>query len=247
MRVSGSALAIVIGLFLAVADSAAAQTQIEPGGGMIWGSIGFQADMGGMVNSPGVGTVAGQRAEINANTWAERYDSALLFRVGGAVNLDYRSQLFGTFSWEEAEADPAVAGLIGNRPLELTFSDYQAWGFDGGYRFFFDAQLPIMPFLSFSLGFQRVEEITLTMAATGPTFLARDVPFYDQSWVAQWRVGTGFIGDFNNHFGWQATLDLKYSGVLSDSAGIGTLGLERINNVGNRWTLPIMGGIYVKF
>lgn len=36
-------------------------------------------------------------------------------------------------------------------------------------------------------------------------------------------------------------------GVLSGSAGIGTLGMERINNVANRWTMPIMGGIYVKF
>jgi hypothetical protein len=35
--------------------------------------------------------------------------------------------------------------------------------------------------------------------------------------------------------------------VLSDDAGVGTLGFERINNVANRWTLPFMGGIYVKF
>ena len=242
-----SAIPVAIGLLFVLTASAHGQTQLEIGGGMVWGSIGFQADMGGMVNSSGVGTMAGQRAEINANTWAERYDSALLFRVGGAFNLDTQSQLFGTLSWEQAEADPAVAGLIGNRPLELTFTDYQSWGFDGGYRYFFDAGLPIMPFLSFSLGFQRVQEITLTMLATGPTFAARDVPFYDASWVTQWRVGTGFIGDFNRHFGWQATLDIKYSGVLSDSAGIGTLGMERINNVANRWTMPLMGGIYVKF
>ena len=247
MAVNRSAIPVAIGLLLACTASAEGQTQLEIGGGMVWGSIGFQADMGGMVNSSGVGTLAGQRAEINANTWAERYDSALLFRVGAAFNLDTQSQLFGTFSWEQAEADPAVAGLIGNRPLELTFSDYQAWGFDGGYRFFFDAGLPIMPFLSFSLGFQRVQPITLTMLATGPAFAAREVPFYDASWVTQWRLGTGFIGDFNRHFGWQATLDIKYSGVLSDSAGIGTLGLERINNVANRWTMPLMGGIYVKF
>ena len=242
-----SAIAVAISLLFAPTASAQGQTQLDIGGGMVWGSFGFQADMGGMVNSSGIGTLGGQRAEINANTWAERYDSSLLFRVGAAFNLDTQSQLFGTLSWEQAEADPAEAGLIGNRPLELTFSDYQAWGFDGGYRYFFDADLPIMPFLAFSLGFQRVQEITLTMAATGPAFAARDIPFYDHSWVTQWRLGTGFIGDFNRHFGWQATLDIKYSGVLSDSAGIGTLGMERINNVANRWTMPIMGGLYVKF
>lgn len=242
-----SMIPMVVGLLLARAASAQGQSPLEASDGMVWGSIGFQADLGGLVNSPGVGTVAGQRAEINANTWAERYDSALLFRVGGAFNLDDRSQIFGTLSWEQAEADPAPAGLIGGRPLEVTFTDYQAWGFDGGYRFFFDAGLPIMPFLSASLGFQRVAAITTTLIATGPAFAAREVPFYDDSWVTQWRVGTGFIGDFNRYFGWQATLDIKYSGVLSDAAGIGTLGFERINNVANRWTMPIMGGIYVKF
>jgi hypothetical protein len=238
---------LAAGVLLGIASPAQAQspTSLEAGGGMVWGSIGFQADLGGNVNSPGVGVVNGQRAEINANTWAERYDSALLFRIGGAYNLDYRSQIFGTLSWEQAEADPAVAGLIGGRDLEVTFTDYQGWGLDGGYRFFFDAGLPIMPFLSASLGFQRVQEITITMIAT--PFAAREVPFYADSWVTQWRVGTGFIGDFNRHFGWQATLDIKYSGVLSDDAGIGTLGFERINNVANRWTMPFMGGIYVKF
>jgi hypothetical protein len=35
--------------------------------------------------------------------------------------------------------------------------------------------------------------------------------------------------------------------VLSDQSGIGTVGFERINDVGNRWTLPVMGGVYVKF
>ena len=83
-----SAIPVAIGLLLACTVTALGQTQLEIGGGMVWGSIGFQADMGDMVNSPGVGTLAGQRAEINANTWAERYDSALLFRVGAAFNLD---------------------------------------------------------------------------------------------------------------------------------------------------------------
>ena len=29
-------------------------------------------------------------------------------------------------------------GLIGGRPLEATFSDYQGWGIDAGYRYFFN-------------------------------------------------------------------------------------------------------------
>ena len=40
---------------------------------------------------------------------------------------------------------------------------------------------------------------------------------------------------------------LRYLGVLSDESGIGSLGFERINDQGNRWTFPIMVGAFVKF
>lgn len=234
-------------LVAGAANSAAAQTStaVNAGGGMVWGTLGLHVDLGGSVNSSGIGTVGGQRAEINSNTWAERYDSPLLIRFGGAYNLDDRSQLFGAFGWEQAEADVAESGLIGGRDLEVAFTDYQGWGFDGGYRFFIDAGRSVWPFVSASIGFQRIQAITISLSA--PPFNAREVPFYDDSWVAQWRVGTGLIGDVGDHFGLMLTLDVRYSGVLSDAAGIGTLGFERINNVGNRWSMPIMVGVYGKF
>jgi hypothetical protein len=62
-----------------------------------------------------------------------------------------------------------------------------------------------------------------------------------------WRLGTGFLWDINDRLGWQVTIDLKYSGELSDQAGIGTVGFERINDSGNRWTVPIMAGAYFRF
>jgi hypothetical protein len=230
---------------IAAATPAVGQSILSPGGGMVWGSLGFQADLGGSVNSSGIGQIGGQRAEINTNTWGERYDSALLFRFGGAYNLDDRSQIFGAIGWEQAEADPADAGLIGGRPLEVSFTDYQGWDINAGYRYFIDIGRTAMPFVSVSIGFQRLQAIMVSLSA--PPFQVNELPFYAESWVAQWRVGTGVIAEVSEHFGLQATLDLKYSGVLSDEAGIGTLGFERINNVGNRWSLPVMGGVFVKF
>lgn len=239
-------LAAVITIGVAKPAVAQSTTILSPGGGMVWGSLGFQLDLGGSVNSSGIGQIGGQRAEINANTWGERYDSPMLFRFGGAYNLDERSQIVGAFGWQQAaEAEPADAGLIGSRRLEVSFTDYQGWELDAGYRYFIDIGRSAMPFLSVSIGFQRLEAITISLSA--PPFQVNELPFYAESWVAQWRVGTGIIAEVSEHFGLQATLDLKYSGVLSDEAGIGTLGFERINNVGNRWSLPIMGGIVLKF
>jgi len=135
--------------------------------------------------------------------------------------------------------------LIGGQPLLGKFGDYQGWGFDVGYRYFFNSDYKAKPFVGGSIGFQRLQDITLSLSST--PFNASEIPFYDDSWVAGWRLGTGVLVDINDRFGWQVTIDLKYSGELSDQSGIGTVGFERINDVGNRWTLPIMGGVYVKF
>ena len=225
--------------------SAQSAEPLEAGHGMFWGSLGFQGDISGAVSSSGVGVVNGQRAEINANTWAERYDAALIFRIGGGYNVTANSQVFGAVSWEQSEADTAEVGLIGGLPLQAKFSDYQGWGIDGGYRYFFATERRAKPFVGGSFGFQRLQNITLGLSSA--PFNVNEVPFYDDSWVASWRGGGGFLMDFTERFGLQVTVDLKYSGVLSDQAGIGTVGFERINDVGNRWTFPIMAGAYMKF
>jgi hypothetical protein len=235
----------VIAVLLAATPAAAQDAPLEQGRGIAWGSLGFQGDLGGAVNISGIGVVSGLRAEIDTNTWAERYDAALIFRFGGAYNLTSSSQLFGAVTWEQSESDTTVIGLIGGQELSGKFSDYQGWAIDAGYRYFFATEYKALPFVSGSIGFQRLQDITLDLSST--PFTLDEIPFYDDSWVASWRVGAGVLYDINNRVGWQVTLDVKYSGVLSDQSGIGTVGFERINNAGNRWTLPIMAGVYVKF
>jgi hypothetical protein len=218
---------------------------VAEGRGIVWGSVGFQGDLGGAVNSSGIGVVNGLRAEIDTNTWGERYDAALIFRVGGAYNVTSNSQLFAEITWEQSEADSTQAGLIGGQPLNVKFSDYQGTAFDVGYRYLFTTDFKARPFVGVAAGYQRLQDITLSLSST--PYNVDDVPFYDDSWVFGWRVGTGVLVDINDRLGWQVTVDLKYASGMSDQSGIGTIGFERINDVGNRWTVPIAGGVYVKF
>jgi hypothetical protein len=238
-------LSIVALTFLSTGASAQSNEPLEAGHAIAWASMGLQGDLGGAVNSSGIGVVNGLRAEINANAWAERYDTALIFRIGGAYNITTRSQVIAAMSWDQAEADTTEIGLIAGQPLDGKFSDYQGWGIDVGYRYFFPTAFKAKPFVGGSIGFQRLQDITLSLSS--PVYNATDIPFYDDSWVSGWRASTGVLVDINERFGWQFTLDVKYSGVLSDQAGIGIVGFERINDVGNRWTVPIMGGVFVKF
>ena len=232
-------------MFAAAVSSAQPTEPLQPGRGLAWGSLGFQGDLGGSVSSSGVGVVNGLRAEIDSNTWAERYDAAIIFNIGGAYNITTRSQVFATLTWDQAEADTTEIGLIGGQPLQGKFGDNQGWGIDFGYRYFFPTEFKAKPFVGGAIGFSRKQDITLSLS--GPNFTANDIPFYDDSWVSGWRATTGVLVDINERFGWQVTIDVRYSGVLSDQSGIGTVGFERINDVGNRWTLPILGGVYVKF
>jgi hypothetical protein len=232
--------------------TAAAGAQ-DPGSGppdegtvIVWGALGFQLDFGGNVNSSGVGVLNGRRAELDANTWGERYDPSLAFRVGGAYNLSSDSQLTAAISWEQAESDVAEAGLLAGLPIEVGFGDYQAWGFDVGYRYFLTTDYTARPFVGGALGFQHVDAITMTMTSLAGLSVT-ELPFYDDSWVVQWRMGTGLMWDISDRFGAQVTVDIRYSGVLSDVSGLGSLGFERINDQGNRWTFPIMAGAFVKF
>jgi hypothetical protein len=237
--------AFTVVLFACAAPALAQDGPLQQGRGLLWGSLGFQADMGGSVNESGIGVVNGLRAEIDSNTWGERYDAALIFRVGGAYNISPTSQIFAAVNWEQSEADTTEVGLIGGRELSAKFSDYQGWGIDLGYRYVFSSDYAAKPFVAFSVGFNHVQEITLDLSSA--TYNAVDIPFYDDSWVSGWRLGTGFLWDINDRLGWLVTIDFKYTGVLSDESGIGTVGFERINNVGNRWSLPIMAGAYLKF
>ena len=213
---------------------------------MVWGALGFQGDFGGNLNSSGVGVLNGRRAELDANTWGERFDPGLVFRVGGAYNLSEASQVTGTVAWEQAEADPAEAGLLAGAPIDVRFSDYQAWGFDIGYRQFISSRFKARPFVGGAIGFQHVDEITVDLNSIAGLTVT-ELPFYDDSWVVQWRLGTGLLWDIGERYGALVTIDLRYLGVLSDESGIGSLGFERINDQGNRWTFPIMVGAFVKF
>jgi hypothetical protein len=241
------ACTLAVSLLLPSLALAQATTGFVKGDVLVWGAVGIEGDLGGSVNSSGVGTINGMRTEVNANAWGERYTPALAIQYGVAFNSNSISQFFVSGHWDQSESDTAVIGLMGGQPLTATFSDYQGWGFSFGGRRYFPTTIQAKPFVSGSIGFEHRKAINAILSSDPVGFIEQDVPFYADSWVTQWRVGGGMMWELTPRVGWQATADIKYSGVLSDVAGLGTLGLERINDTGNRWSLPVMAGIFVKF
>ena len=237
---------MIVAFFVGSGVAHAQETGLTPGHVSVWGEIGFEGDLKGNINTSGVGQVAGSRAEIDINSWAERYDAALAVRFGFGYALDEHQQLTFTANWNQAKSDQATVGLIGGQPLLATFSDYQGWGFDAGYRYYGATASKVKPFVSMAVGVQHVQEIQADLTAA-PNIVFNDVPFYQDSTVLRGRFGGGFIVMFSDKVGLQVTGDIQYTGALNDQSGLGTLGFERINDDGRKWSSPLTGGLIVHF
>ena len=145
-------LALITAVVLPLMETTSVAQTSEPvltGRGLIWGSLGFQGDLGGAVNTSGIGVVSGLRAEIDANTWAERYDTALVFRIGGAYNVTSQSQVFAAVSMGAVRSRyNRQSGSSAGCRCQGKFSDYQGTGIDAGYRYFFNTDYKAKPFVS---------------------------------------------------------------------------------------------------
>jgi hypothetical protein len=235
-----------VGIISGASVAHAQTTGFTPGHFSVWGEIGFENDLKGNINTSGVGLVAGQRAEIDINSWAERYDAALLVKAGFGYALDDQQQITFTFNWDQAEADQAEIGLLGGQPLTATFTDYQGWGFDAGYRYYAPTASKVKPFVEMAVGVQHVQEIHADMIGA-PNLAFNDVPFYNDSYALRGRAGGGIVVMFNSKVGFQLVGNLQYTGALKDQSGLGTLGFERVNNEGRKWNAPLTGGIIAHF
>jgi hypothetical protein len=60
-------------------------------------------------------------------------------------------------------------------------------------------------------------------------------------------VGGGVQIDLSNRLALQGGVDLKWHGDAGDRDGLAGTGLEPINDKSRRWSMPITGGVTVRF
>jgi hypothetical protein len=213
------------------------------------------------------------RAELQANGWDDVYDNA--WRIQGEVGyaLTQHLEIFGLFKYAHADAtNPALGSRVfidGSGPLPLTrfFDDYDAWGGELGFRFYFTNRAShIRPYFSVSGGATHVDSINLEThvdlsTVGGPAdFLAYRGGFYNDSWVG---AGTALLGlefivachwaiGVNGGVHYETTLDendTNYRGFVNFAGGLFAVPLRHFrqsnDDAGDRWTAPVTG--YVKF
>ena len=212
------------------------------------------------------------RAEIQSHDWNDAYDDA--WRIQGELGyaLTQHVEVFGLFKYAHADANGRTTGsrvfVDGSGPLPLTsrFDDYNAWGGELGFRFYFTPRAShIRPYVSLSGGATHVDSIDISTTADltsiggASDLLVYKGGFFNDSWVGagtallgvEWIVACHWAVGVNGGVHYETRLDQNdndFRGFV-DFAGIFAVPLRHFrqsnDDAGDRWTAPVTG--YVKF
>jgi hypothetical protein len=74
-----------------------------------------------------------------------------------------------------------------------------------------------------------------------------DVDFFESSLVPAFGVGGGVQVQLSERVAVQGGVDLRWHGDAQDLDGLAGTGLEAINDESRRWSMPVTGGVTVRF
>jgi hypothetical protein len=207
---------------------------------------GTQIALSGNVHDGGSGTVLNLPTQVQARTYKDVYGHGFYWAAGLGYRLGAAGELRVQGSYTANPADRLQVGTVAGLPLLALFDDYEAFGMDFGYRQYVGAA-KVRPFVGVSGGFVRVNEIQSEFSVPAAGVVLPNVNMYDTSIVPSFGVNGGVQIDLSERFAVQGGIDVKWQGDATDLDGLAGTGLERINDKSRRWSMPITGGITVRF
>jgi len=244
MRLAARTLAIGALAAFTVLNSRPAAAQEGP-----WSvsfDLGAQLAASGDVHGGGTGRVLNLPTTVEAKSYGDVYGPGFFWAAGVGYKLTPNGEIRVQGGYTSNPADRLQVGNVANLALFAAFDDYKAFNMDFGYRQYL-SQSMLRPFVGASVGFTRVDTInsTFTVPAAGVTLT--DVPMNASSTVPAFGLQGGAQIALNSRFAVQVGADLRWQGDLKQSEGLAGTGLERINDETRRWSLPITGGLTVRF
>lgn len=208
---------------------------------------GAAVPVGGEFHEGGVGTVLGLPTTVNAKNTQDIYDPGFAWRAGVGYGVAPNVEIFGDFAWKKSKASGLSVGNVAGLDLRAQFGDYTSYGAEGGVRFHFAPESTVDPYVSAIGGFRYVEAVpgTFTVPAAGVTLA--DTPFYDDSLVPIFGADAGVLVEVTPRLSVGVEGGFRYQNDLSQLEGVAGTGLENLNDVGKRWSVPISGVVRVRF
>lgn len=224
------------------------------------GSSGFP-QIGGIVVSPGLG------AKAEDQDFDDAFDTPVSVGITLNYGLSSSGEVFGRLQYTQASASKfdlltfASAGFINSGPVNDNppaiapipvatgdivrgeFDDYEEYGIDIGYRYFFTTDNHFKPFASVSGGVRIIDSLKLEYFAPMGESIGK-ARFYDDSTVYSAGIGIGFRYEVSPTVALGLETGVSYQGKLDDE-NLGGGGLDDLNDGGDRWQIPLYVGVNV--
>jgi len=208
--------------------------------------LGSQAALSGDVHAGGSGTVLSLPTQVQARSYGDIYGSGFYWAAGLGYRVGESGEIRVQGSYTGNPADRLQVGTVAGLPLFALFDDYKAFGMDVGYRQYFGTARA-RPYVGASGGFVRVDKIQSEFSVPAAGVVLPNVNMYDTSVVPSVGVGGGVQINLSDRFAVQGGVEFKWQGDAEDLDGLAGTGLESINDESRRWSMPITGGITVRF
>ena len=208
--------------------------------------LGTQVALNGDVHRGGSGTVLGLPTQVEARSYGDIYGNGFYWAAGLGYQVGEAGEVRVQGSYTANPADRLQVGTVAGLPLFALFDDYKAFGMDFGYRQYFGTAMA-RPYVGASGGFVRVDTIQSEFSVPAAGVVLSNVNMYDTSVVPSFGAGGGVQINLSERFAVQGGVEFTWQGDATDLDGLAGTGLESINDESRRWSMPITGGITVRF
>ncbi|GAB3511814.1 hypothetical protein [Pseudoxanthomonas daejeonensis] len=188
----------------------------------------------------------GAQLRIESRGHDRVYGAASSYGLEFAYGFDDRSEIFGQLRQANAGAGRVRVGgaYVPALATELsvfgTFSRYEAYTAEVGYRRYFGESGWARPFLAGRIGGTETDAIRATFEIPDANIVIPDAPFFDKDWALSAGLEAGVIIPVGGRFSMTVSGGVQYVGDLSgDDSAIGGLGLASINDTGSRVSVPV--------
>ena len=209
---------------------------------------------GKMIQSAIGRTTGGVALTLDETTYDEVYGRMAMFKIGVGYRMSPRTEAVANFVYSSSSANDeatqiGTAGLSPQVPLNVDFTEYQYFGFEGGQRWFF-SRVRFTPFVGWLAGINRNQDIRGRFvgvpASVTPGLVAQDGKFFERSWA--FSLGpTGGVLIGVGPLELMAETQLRFLGGLSDVDWLVEEGLRDVNSESSRWSVPFLLGARFRF
>jgi hypothetical protein len=205
-----------------------------------------QVALNGDLHGGGSGTVLSLPTQVQARSYGDIYGNGFSWAAGLGYRVGEGGEIRVQGSYTNNPADRLQVGAVAGLPLFALFDDYKAFGMDVGYRQYFGTA-KARPYVGAGGGFVRVDKIQSEFSVPAAGVVLSNVNMYDTSVVPSVGAGGGVQINLSDRFAVQGGVEFKWQGDAEDLDGLAGTGLESINDASRRWSMPITGGITVRF